>query len=351
MSIGRTSALPQHLEAALGEVAARRHLLHHLGDQQIKSLVDQIGKLPNDMIARLDGEIAGAAELWSWRRTGVVSTVLGTLQPSDAELLNRFPELAYLFVFHRDGFLRERALDQMQELRSPFFITALAYRLNDWVPQVRAAAKRCADRIFPSTDAKMLADASFFLLGRRYGWGRWIDEAEALDRALCRRDVVDVLEVTLRNARAGAMGEILRYASRWQAIDIHLEGLAAEAFLPSVRGVALQELIEGIARWPVGWRRQWIDKMYGQFRLVRQYEERPISRSLSLEALVEQGARDRSGAIRKIAATALVKHRASLSNRDAIIALLERDRSPAVRNRIEWVKSAIKADQPMERPK
>jgi len=224
------------------------------------------------------------------RRTDIASTVLKPLQPSDAELMNRLPELAYLFVFHRDGFVRELALDQMQELQSPFYVAALAFRLNDWVAQVRAAAVRCAERVFPNTAANELANASLFLLGRPFAWGRWSDETEALDKALSRYDVADAREGILRNARSESMGAILRYASRWEAMDRHLDGLATRAFLPPVRGAAFQELIEGFARWPVGWRKESTDRIYAQFRLIRQYDERPILPSRPLESLVEQAA-------------------------------------------------------------
>jgi len=349
MNDGRTSALPKRLEASLERFADRRHLVGRPDRVEIQHLVSQIEKLPSAMIARLDGEIAYAAKLWHWQRVGIVGRLFQRLRLSDVELLYRWPEIARLFVFHRDGFLRERALNQMSEgMQSAFYVTVLAFRLNDWVPQVRAAAARCADRVLPSTNAEIIAQAALFLLGRRFAWGRWGDEAEALDRALSRVDVADALADVLLDARRGPMGAILKHASRWEAMDRHLYGLAANAFLPSVRAVALQELIEGVARWPVGWTRQWIDKIYGQFRLVRVYDERPVARSCTLESLVEQGARDRSGAVRKVAATALVNHRATLSNRDAVIDLLDEDRSAAIRERVDYVKRASGQGQESE---
>ena len=295
------------------------------------------------MIARLDTEIAYAAGLWTTPyRRGLLYLLLQRLRVSDSALLAAQPDVAYLFIFHRNGFLRERALNQLHgPIESAFYVTVLAYRLNDWVPQVRAAAARCADRVLPSTSPEIIAEAAMFLLGRRFAWGRWKKEAESLDQALSRRDVVDAIADVLLHARSGPMGAILRHATRWAAIDRHLEELSTGAFLPSVRAIALQVQIDGVARWPVGWTKQWTNKIYGEYRPVRAYDERPVTGCRALETCVKQGARDRSAAVRKIAATALVKVRATLSNRDLIVGLLEHDSSAAVRQRVEFVKRSI----------
>ena len=329
----------------------------------LRHLVTEIGRLPPAQIGRLDFEIASAADLTryhTYERTPVMTLVqrlLASIRSPEmapfilrlgvyAGLLEYRPDVAYLFIFHRDGVLRERALDMIQEgLRSAFYVATLAYRLNDWVPQVRSAAVRCADRVLPLTDAAIIAEAATSLYARRLSWQRWGDEAAALDRALSRDDVSAKLADLLRQARDGPMGTVLKHAIRWETMDRHLDALSTGAFLPQVRAVALQTLVSGVARWPVGRAKEWIDRVYNQFRWVRVYNERPVIRPHTPEILIERGALDHSGAVRKVAATALVNLYATLQNCDRIVALLASDRSSAIRERIDYVRRASRQGQ------
>jgi len=261
--------------------------------------------------------------------------------PSGHRLLRDVPGLDHLFLFHWSGRMREAALDRLHEgARSPFFFGAVAYRLNDWVWQVRAAAARCAARTFPMTEPEIVAAAAVSLLGRTDTWCRWETEESLLEDALCRADVAAALATLLRNARTGPMARILTHALRRPAMDRHLPSLAREAAMPAVRATALRSLIEGRAAWPVGFGAKWIDKSHGLTRRVRIFEERPLDRALPLEELAALGAADRAAAVRRVAAEALVRHHESLANADRLLALLLRDKSPSIRDRAEFVASA-----------
>lgn len=349
------SILPDGLAKALQGLAGRGMLPGQPKPLDLRQIIAEIAKLPPRQIARLDYEIAYAAGLtlypvyeqlplktllartWASFCTPEMAPFIFGIGPK-ANAPQHNAEVAYLFLFHRNGRLRERALDMLHDgITSAFYVVALAYRLNDWVPQVRAAAVRCADRVLPLTDPAIIAEAASSLFDRRMAWQRWGEEAGALDRALSRPDVLDALAADLMGARSGPMASVFRHAIRWEALDRHLDALSAGAFLPQVRAVALQTLIDGAARWPVGWAKEWIDKIYNQYRMVRTYDERPVVRPRSLETLVERGALDRSGAVRKVAATALVNHGETLANREHIIELLAGDKSPAIRERVEYV--------------
>jgi hypothetical protein len=130
---------------------------------------------------------------------------------------------------------------------------------------------------------------------------------------------------------------LLRFASRWPPTDRHLPDLASKAFLPEVRAVALQSLIERAAKWPDGFKREWVDKIYNQSRMVPSFGERMIDTALQREELVRLAAKDRAARVRLIAAAALVTHHAELSNASEIVQLLANDRSRAVRERVDFV--------------
>lgn len=338
MSRTPQSVLPEPLHVSLAKLgvsvrkgAVRKSLL--------EAVVAGLAALPPSAVVRGDAEIAYLAQLYARndpRRNFILSWLR---KATDHDLLVKTPGLEQLFIFHRDGRLREAALKRLKDgLRSTFFFAAIAYRLNDWSPDVRSAAKACAARVFPKTDPEIVATAGLFLLDRQQHWRRWWgEEAAILDDALSRADVTDHLAATLHHARSGPMGALLRRTLRRPEMDRHLFQLSTDAFLPGVRAVALQCLIDGQASWPTGFEQQWIDKSLGKSRRVIVFGRREIVRPCSLETLVAQGAQDRSATVRKIAADGLLRYRSALANRDEIIQQLADDRSPAVRERIDFI--------------
>lgn len=77
-------------------------------------------------------------------------------------LYQRTPELARLaanrdlaaaFLFHRDGYMREAALKALDDqIEIPAAAYGLILRLNDWAPQVRAAAEEAFERCLARSD-------------------------------------------------------------------------------------------------------------------------------------------------------------------------------------------------------
>lgn len=152
-----------------------------------------------------------------------------------------FPGLEYVYLFHRDGHLREAALDAIAGgLPSAFLFAAVGARLNDWVPQVRAAAAECAARNFPATDAAIIAEAGLALLPRESSWTRWRDERAMLARALDRADVAALLTQAVIARPTGPLATVLRFALRSDRLDPHLERIFREAAQPAVRALAAQ---------------------------------------------------------------------------------------------------------------
>ena len=317
--------------------------------------------------ADLDAAVAGLAALPPASVAVAGAAVAELLRPPEARwsspgalLEQRRADLArlgaraglrHLFVFHPDGHVRAAALRALTgPARTGFEVAAIAYRLNDWAPPVRAAARDCAARIFPQTEAGAAVDALLFLLGRMPEWQRWHSGpgrpeergagGDALADLMARPDVGARLADHLLSARTGPMARLLRHACRGPALDPALPDLARHAFLPGVRACALRFLIEERATWPEGTRREWVDKTYGLARRVRVIGERRFVRSadLELETLIAQGAQDRSAIVRRVAGDALVRHRAASG--DAMLLLVRRladDKSPSVRERAAFI--------------
>jgi hypothetical protein len=250
----------------------------------------------------------------------------------------RYRGLARIYLFHWNGYFREAALKLIGgDLGSAFAFTVIAYRLNDWVAEVRAAAEECARRSFPATNPAAIAEGALFLLRRIDSWGRWTTSPGILQETLQRQDVLDQLADRFMTLQAGRASFQFRMAIAFTGMDRHLARLAANAASPVVRAIALRTLVEERARWPNGFERKWIDKSLGKARTVVRYAERPVVRPPALESLLGKAALDRAVFVRLVVADWVVKHRATLENVDELLAAFRRDKSPAVRLRAEFI--------------
>ncbi|MCK1388674.1 hypothetical protein [Bradyrhizobium sp. 21] len=305
-------------------------------------ILSELAALPAQLVVRASREIAAGAGLGWWqfdrRPREVLRTHWARLPflrvrewfwpksisepvPSDHERLAANANLAWLFLFHPSGYLRAAALHSINVApTSPFFLAALAWRLNDWVPQVREAARLCAERELPLVDARVAAVAAPYLLGRRIAWHRWTHEQDTLDQVFARKDVLEALAAQLRAGTTGPLAACLRHTMRFAAIDVHLIELARQAREPSVLALAYRCLISGRADWVVGFEWTWIDKVYFQRRQVPKLETRLIVRVEKAADLVKEAARDKSAIVRKIAADALIAKQCQLPDQESFVA-------------------------------
>lgn len=331
--------LPLDLEIALAEIGARLACGDLIVDELDRAL-DLMAGLPAAQVAQADLAIADAARLHLWRLlpSRVALAIPIRTSKSHTEQLLRTPKLENLFIFHRDGRLREAALLKLSgELSTAFLFAAVAWRLNDWAPQVRAAAVRCARRCFPATAAEVIVSAAAALLVRQSSWARWAEERVVLDEAFNRADVAERLSDLLVREPTGPMSTMLRYALRTSAIDVHLERIARDAVQPSVRAAALNTLINGKAEWPRGYDWQWVDKSMGLRRRMTVFGHRELSVVLSRRALIALGIYDRSAAVRRVALDGVMRHLLPMQEGQEYAALLVADRSPSVRERAEFI--------------
>jgi len=243
------------------------------------------------------------------------------------------PAAAPALMLNRNGFVREAALAAMATLPdSPFFVAALVCRLNDWVPEVRCEAERCARRVLPGFSPKSIAAAAPFLLARMLSWTRWGPSPpaivlETLSRPDCAEALANHLAVVV-----DAPLEALRVALRLGLIDVHLASLARTARRPEMRALVLKVLIERELTWVQGYDREWADKRFGRTRRVPVLSRRPVGCAIPREELIRQGALDRSVLARYAAAQGLVAHEAELGEAvEPLMRLFDKERNSGIR--------------------
>ncbi len=307
------------------------------------NVMDALNGLPPQSIAWADLKIAELARLyrsWAETRSGILILVAADMP---LQMLEKWPSLAPLFIFHRDGYAREAALNLLSDApASPFFLAALAWRLNDWAAPVRNAARRYAERVLPITAAQVIADTAPFLLDRWYHWGRWgVDDTTNLYESLGRSDVAIILARRFCENATGPLGKQLQYALRGPSLDQYLPSLFRDATQPSVRAVALKTLMRRRASWPIGYGREWIDRRFNLSRRVTLFAHRDIDLSFPVENLIREGIRDRSVVVRRIAVSALILHRASFPNIDEAVASIANDPNKTIRERATFLASKM----------
>lgn len=290
-------------------------------------------------LAEAESVIVREAELY--RRPPEKSTFMARLlgkSVGSLEQLSETRQLEKLFLFHRDGNLREAALRKFDgPVSSAFMFIALAWRLNDWVPEVRRAAEECVSRCFPQTPASIVAQAAAVLLIRKSSWRRWGDERRWLDAVLNRRDVASELAALIIERPSGPTARILRGALQTPWMDSFLPQIAGSAVQPATRAVAYETLIAGQASWPNGWRWRWVDKTIGRRRVETVFAHRPLATDISLQDIIAMALRDRSGAVRSVAMSGVIRHRDKLCDVEAIAREFLDDSARGVRERAEFI--------------
>lgn len=249
--------------------------------------------------------------------------------------LQRHPALGWSLLGHCDGYLREAAIHALNEAPSTSFeFCSLIYRLNDWVPQVRRAAEQVAATWFTDIPAAVVAHSAFFILGQAQTFGRWDHEASLLHRVIYRPDVLRDISRRLLEPIEGAVGQFLRCLLIRPGLDPQLPSLAQQAHSPVVRAIAMDALLHSRAQWSTGYRRQWVDKVYGISRRLPVLQTRPLTVQPDVHGLLAAAIRDPAAQVRRVAAEALLVWGPSTDPRlHAVATLLQHDVNRRVRNR------------------
>ncbi len=305
----------------------------------VAEAVRYLAGVPSERLPQWEHQIAYAAGLDRWS-TGVREVRAG---PGAKDIFEVAPEIAWLYLFHRNGHLREAALTK---ITSPptgaFLFSALVTRMNDWVPQVRQAASDCAERIFPETAPEVIAQAAFYLLPQSLLWGRWTSERLTLDRVFARPDVIQEIAATLSRSRTGPTTVVLEQALRHEGFDASLADLSRHAVQPALRALALRVLLKGAAVWrEYGFEKDWTDKSMGRWRTVPKQGTRPVHSDLPKSQLIQRGLSDRSVRVRRVAVDAIdpVRDRVML---ESWLPTIEADHSSGMQFRAAFLRRRLR---------
>ena len=221
------------------------------------------------------------------------------------------PFVPWLEMFSADGHHRKKALALAVGPAPSGLLLALALRrLNDWVPQVRAQARKSLPTIASASDPSIVADALLATLTNWVSWGRMeeVDRQTVLDIAQ-QPAVAQALADRLQTASTGPMTAILAQLCRSDVLDGQLWQLAQHAVQPALRAKALRFVLEQRAAWGTGWARSVDMRNYGRPTMKRTWAERAISvpSPLPFPDLLRKGLADRSAMVRWVAAEILVR--------------------------------------------
>lgn len=247
--------------------------------------------------------------------------------------------LAWIRLGHPDGFEREKGLRALDDAPSSALrLALLLQRADDWVPQVAAAAhaalERLADRVPPAAVRAIAPFVTAHYL-KRLGKTQIAAPVAAL---LVREESWPETLDWLKSGADPAVVPALRLALLSDAVDRHLpELLAARHYL--VRALAARTLLAGHAEIFAGWISATEVSYAGRrTRQVRNTVRRPLGIIPDVEETLRLAARDRTTTVRKLAADTLIAFRDRLADLDGLLALYDGETSPAIRERIDFIR-------------
>lgn len=219
------------------------------------------------------------------------------------------PFPTWIDLCNGDGFKRERTLRTLTGSAPNSFFFALAVRrLNDWVPQVRAAAR---EKLMSIAIASNPDDVTSVLMSTLPHWNSW-GRMEASDKqALLEIASIEAVACSLKSqiisTASGPLAEVLAQMGRTSVLDASLPEIARKAVQPAVRAKAYRALLDGRMVWLEGRKWEWTDVRYCKGHLKAIHGSRTISITCPKEEALRAAIADRSAFVRGVAGTALMQ--------------------------------------------
>lgn len=246
------------------------------------------------------------------------------------------PFLTWIDLCSGDGFKRERTLRILSGCAPNRFFFAMAVRrLNDWVPQVRSAAREQLPSIAVASNPEDVVDVLCAVLPHWNSWGRFEDDGKQTLLTIASIDAVAyVLKSRLISTAAGPLASVLAQLGQSSVLDAYLPQIASSAIQPSVRAKAYKSLLDGRATWVTGRKWEWTDIRYCKGHFMPMFGERPLTKKGLLEETLRAASSDRSAFVRRIAGDVLIRELESLGAAGSELAtVLGSDGNPSVAER------------------
>lgn len=217
--------------------------------------------------------------------------------------------LTWLDLISWDGYKREKTLRTLSGAApNTFFFLLAVRRLNDWVSQVREAAREKLPEIAKATNPQYVVEALCIALSNWSSWGR-IEEADkkVLLQIICEEEIAESLRSKLISSPSGPMPSLFSQLGRTPILDGRIEEIASLAIQPSVRAKAYRSLFEGRVAWIEGRKWEWTDIRYCKGRLKPIVSERKLDIHTPLLDLLKRSSGDRSSIVRRVSAEILIR--------------------------------------------
>lgn len=265
-------------------------------------------------------------------------------EPTGSSILKWFARterpITWLDLITGNGYKREKALRSLSGGAPNRFFFALAVRrLNDWVPQVREAARERLLTIARDTDPDYVVDVLCAILPHWTSWGRMTDgDRDALVTLFSIDQVTLLLKSRIISATTGPMTTILAQVGRSPVLDVYLEEIAKNAIQPAVRAKAYRCLLEGKMVWFVGRKWRWTEKRWCKGRFEPVLGERPVDIATPFLETLKLVIMDRSPIVRRVVGEALIREMNTIGAESLELAtVLASDPSPSVAERGRYV--------------
>jgi len=244
--------------------------------------------------------------------------------------------LTWLDLISWDGYKREKTLRTLSGAApNTFFFSLAVRRLNDWVPQVREAAREKLPEIAKATNPEYVVEALCIVLSNWNSWGR-IEEADkqVLLQIICEEEIAESLRSKLISSTSGPMPSLFSQLGRTAILDDKIEDIASLAVQPSVRAKAYRSLFESRISWIEGRKWEWTDIRYCEGKLKPIVSERKLNVRTSLLDLLKSSSEDRSSIVRRISAEILIRELSNIGDIAKVFAdKFSSDKSSAVSER------------------
>lgn len=250
--------------------------------------------------------------------------------------VTRKPHDPWLNLFNGDGFRREAALRAISAgAPNSFLFAVMLRRLNDWVPQVRDAAREAVRRTASKTGTEIIVEVLWGILPHLHTWRRLQDEdKEELADLVCVGDVPKRLASRIMRSSSGPAASVLSQACRRSALDNYLARIADESVQPAVRARAYKTMFEGRVNWLEGRKWVWTVKYWCKGRYDPVLGKREIRVDTDQLEILRKAAKDRSPAVRRIAGTTVIAKLPELGQEALPLAkLLAADPYPSIAER------------------
>jgi hypothetical protein len=215
---------------------------------------------------------------------------------------------SWLDLCSANGFRRENILRCRQgQAANAFFLALALRRLNDWVPEVRVAARESLPHLAEASSTENVVSALWYTLAHCGSWGRMgAAERQLLVELTTIGNVAPALSLRILRAAAGPAAHVLAEAGRGPALDPYLREFAGQAVQPSVRAMAYRCLVEERIVWTVGRKWIWTELQWCKGRFERITEERALPKTERMVELLAGAVSDRSVLVRRVAADLVI---------------------------------------------